>query len=778
LNRIQIETAIGGLLHDIGKVLYRYNDGRNHSESGYDYLKKHEISNIEILDQIRYHHSNLLKGAKIPENSPAYITYWADNVAAGADRRSADGEAGGNKYNRYVPLQSVFNILNGNKQRFSYPMEGLNDEGRIIYPVKDTVEYSEETYSRIINNISAGINQIELNEKYINSLLGVLEANLSGVPSSTDTTQLTDISLFDHMKITAAIGGCILEYLTENGVENYKEALYKRGSEYYGKDSFLMLSMDMSGIQNFIFQVVSDGALKSLRSKSFYLEMSLEHIIDELLGRLELSRANLIYSGGGHAYLLLANTEKTKSIINRFDDELKQWFISNFGIELYVAIGYVECSANDLMNKEDGSFEAIFKNVSLKVSERKVKRYNGRDILKMNLSNNKPDSRECRVCGKTDNLDEEELCEFCSAFKSISSGILRESFITVLSEKPEKEVSIKLPFDRYMVLDNEDRLKVRMNKDKNYIRSYSKNRMYTGLNLSTRLWVGDYINGETFNDFAESSQGIERIGVLRADVDNLGKAFVSGFESCYAGLSRSASFSRRMNMFFKFNINNILANPVFGMDGIENEKRKAVIVYSGGDDVFIIGAWNDIIGASVDISDAFEKYSQGTLSISAGIGIYAKKYPVKSLAGETGELESCSKSEEGKNSVTLFDANGRENTYKWDVFKNKVIGEKLSLIDRYISMNPEKGMSFIYKIMEYVRECEEKSNLPRLAYLLGRISPEAKASDEQKRTFREFAEKIYEWTSEENKAEDRKQLLTAIYIYVYLNRGNKERNDG
>ena len=33
------KLAIGCLLHDFGKLLYRYNDGRNHSTSGYDYLK-------------------------------------------------------------------------------------------------------------------------------------------------------------------------------------------------------------------------------------------------------------------------------------------------------------------------------------------------------------------------------------------------------------------------------------------------------------------------------------------------------------------------------------------------------------------------------------------------------------------------------------------------------------------------------------------------------------------------------------------------------------------
>ena len=35
----QIELIVGALLHDIGKVVYRSGDGRDHSVSGYEYLR-------------------------------------------------------------------------------------------------------------------------------------------------------------------------------------------------------------------------------------------------------------------------------------------------------------------------------------------------------------------------------------------------------------------------------------------------------------------------------------------------------------------------------------------------------------------------------------------------------------------------------------------------------------------------------------------------------------------------------------------------------------------
>ena len=58
----QIKLIVGSLLHDIGKVVYRSGDGRNHSQSGYEYLKNEaDIHDVKILNCVRYHHGVYLK---------------------------------------------------------------------------------------------------------------------------------------------------------------------------------------------------------------------------------------------------------------------------------------------------------------------------------------------------------------------------------------------------------------------------------------------------------------------------------------------------------------------------------------------------------------------------------------------------------------------------------------------------------------------------------------------------------------------------------------------
>ena len=72
----------------------------------------------------------------------------------------------------------------------------------------------------------------------------------------------------------------------------------------------------------------------------------------------------------------------------------------------------------------------------------------------------------------------------------------------------------------------------------------------------------------------------------------------------------------------------------------EESRRKATVVYSGGDDLFIVGAWDDILELSLDIQQAFQKYTEATLTISAGIGVYQPKFPIHVSAYEVADLEA------------------------------------------------------------------------------------------------------------------------------------------
>lgn len=779
----KLKLVIGGLLHDIGKVIYRQGgEKQKHSLSGHMFLKEEaKISDREVLACVLYHHADLLRNAKVEMDALAYIVYMADNIAASTDRRKKEAEDIG--FEMAMPLQSVFNILNGNHQEMYYAPKTLNTEDGINYPVAKKIPFDESFYKKIKANLLDNLLGMEWSPEYINSLLEIIEGNLSYIPSSTAKGELADISLYDHMKLTAAVSTCIYDYLKENSITDYKQELFNNGAAFYNKKAFLLYSMDVSGIQDFIYTIVSKNALKTLRARSFYLEIMMEHIIDNLLQELQLSRTNLIYSGGGHCYILLANTDKTKSSIKEYNNKLNNWLKDVFKISLYVADGYAECSSNDLKNVPHGSYADLFKQISNRIAKKKSRRYTAQDIFTLNNEKYDDYTRECKVCRRIGKVDKDDTCPICKSIETFSKNILQDDFFTISLEK--KEGFLPLPGGYYLSSDSRESLVKKMQSDY-FVRAYSKNKMFTGRHIATKLWVGSYSSGKTFEEMAQEIQcigedGIARIGVLRADVDNLGQAFVSGFDNVennnrYVTLSRTATLSRQLSLFFKLHINKILQKPEYGINKKLPKSRNATICYSGGDDLFIVGSWNEVIELAVDIRRDFEKYTQGTLSLSAGIGIYTSGYPISVIAKEVATMEDESKRLQDKNAVTLLE-DGKyhtidsqmvsDGTYKWIEFENEVISEKYAALYKFFSQSDERGMNFLYNLLDIIRNRGDKINFARWVYILSRLEPDKDASQEQKENYREFSGKMYEWIKREK---DCRQLKTAMTLYAYMKR--------
>ena len=121
-------------------------------------------------------------------------------------------------------------------------------------------------------------------------------------------------------------------------------------AELRREPAFLLYTTDFSRIQRFIYTVHTEGALRSLRSRSFFLELLMEHYMDELLDGCGLTRTNIIYSGGGHCYLLLPNTATVQQTLADWNRAFNGWLNEQFGMQLFLANGWTPCSANDLCN--------------------------------------------------------------------------------------------------------------------------------------------------------------------------------------------------------------------------------------------------------------------------------------------------------------------------------------------------------------------------------------------------------------------------------------------
>ena len=92
-------------------------------------------------------------------------------------------------------------------------------------------------------------------------------------------------------------------------------------------------------------------------------------------------------------------------------------------------------------------------------------------------------------------------------------------------------------------------------------------------------------------------------------------------------------------MFFKGYINPILSGEFEHCRALQ-----VAVVYSGGDDVFLVGAWTDVLEGARRIREALRRYTCGALTISAGIGIYGDHFPIRQAASLTAGLEDEAKS--------------------------------------------------------------------------------------------------------------------------------------
>ncbi len=183
-------------------------------------------------------------------------------------------------------------------------------------------------------------------------LNSVLEESCIYFPSSS-YVDYPDVPYYDHVKLTAAVAVCM--YIYDKEKENnrdYKNKYFKKSQKKErGKTKFLFVSGEFTGIQNFIYAIISKMAMKSLRGRSFYLELFIEHIIDEILEALNLSRVNLIYSAGSQFYMLLPNIPKTIEILENYKKIVNDFLLKELGTSVYYEISYTETSAEELGNK-------------------------------------------------------------------------------------------------------------------------------------------------------------------------------------------------------------------------------------------------------------------------------------------------------------------------------------------------------------------------------------------------------------------------------------------
>ncbi|MGF0103814.1 type III-A CRISPR-associated protein Cas10/Csm1 [Ligilactobacillus ruminis] len=755
-----VNQFYGALLHDIGKAVQRAENVRKkHQIVGADLLEKFD-ANREITRSLRYHHSDYMSSS-LPKDSLSYITYIADNIASGTDRRSENDEKGW-KWNSKTPLQDIFNRFgNEPSKRYIAPSELRPNVVDKILPSKVMHDYTPGEYSRGVSYFEEGLSAIEFTEEYAPSVLNLVEATMSFMPSSTNMLEVADISLYDHMKLTAAYACSILQYAEEKGIADYEKTFKNGANSFYKKQSFMLIGFRLEGVQDFIYTITSKGAHKQLRSRAFYVEMMSQWFVDSFLKKSGLTRANVLYSDTEHGYIIVGNTNDNRNIIVEAQKEFNEFLLENFGVKLYMAVGTAGFSASQvMMENSSDEYTNIFREIDFILDKNSKNRYQASEILKLNKAGKK-DGRECAVCHSTGNMvDGQNKCELCEKLENFSTNIQKQEFFVINDDSNGLPVSK----NAYLSTVTEDEVK----KGEVQGRIYAKNRLDTGHMQETHIWVGDYSMTNDYNSYAKrkwtndekgNSIGIKRLGALMIDVDDLYAGFLSGFkiqgEGKYTTMSRYATLSRRLQSFFKLYLNNFA------------EDKELSIIYSEGDDVFAIGAWDDILDFVQDVYDYFKKWTDGKMTFSAGVALVESKTPINVIARETKVLLGKAKLS-GKDRITLF---SEDNVFTFSEYIQDIVFDKLSVIREFFENEQDHGKAFAYKLLDLIRNRSEKDRISfaRIAYYLARLEEASQNKD----GFGKFKQLMIDWFNDNDEIK-RAEMALMLYIYEIREDGYDE----
>jgi CRISPR-associated protein Csm1 len=721
---IKTKILVSAFFHDIGKFQQRgipLVDRLKHQEYSGGFVNG--LFNDDLINTIVSNHhqedirlSNLTGDKRIL----AELVCEADNLASG--ERKPDSSI-----TFQQPLESIFTKVdfgaNDNKLYFQNISDfSYNSYKFPIHLDAGNTANLETTYADWWNNYAKEINHA--NPAEVETLINISRKYLWCIPSSSYKTR-SDVSLFEHSKITSAIAIAMYEFLLDKygSISGIKEIDNK------SEDRYLLVLADITGIQKYIYNIGHKGASKALKGRSFYLQQMLDNIAYWILDqKLDLPITNLIYSSGGKFYIIVPNTKSVNNLIEEIQKELEAKFLENYDNDLGVIIGKIPLCGKDL--EYDNTNKAHL--ISEKWDElNKVVERN----KKHRLSNNwdykffEPigvdgDVIRCSATGK-ELVKKSDLGKIKPEEVSISTEIkfLKYSYGTsifyqildndgnqtgdfisseqFISQKIGKELRndkntlvITENVSNYSVLDlNSFRIQNELSFNNKYGAKNVRHFLINDINIVNlqgesnkgyKFYGGDWRLQETYEKVIENGFGIERLGVLRLDVDNLGKIFKDGLGN-KATFGRVVQLSAMIDFFFSCYINKLsslywsVTNGIEEIKTVDNLKVKELIeiVYSGGDDVFIVGHWSLLPDIALWINAHFKLYTcqNPNFSVSAGIYLFDDKYPIYKAALEAGEYESNAKqnergnrevdSQNKKNGICFLD---KETPISWEDF--------------------------------------------------------------------------------------------------------------
>lgn len=661
--------AIAALLHDLPKAF------KQAGNLDFDIDPR-------LLEQLEFEH-------------PAF-----DDIIVQAERYATTGETLTNVITNQ-PLRSIFpNVqlqARSEQEPRYYPLRPLPATAEDQDVIFCQAEKDGSDYGDLLKQLGGALNALVDNlalddhQRVYHHVLAVLERFGWCLPCHT-----TDISLYDHAKLTSAIAVCLHAY---HQAELTIEAVQAGAKQ----ERFCLIVGDVSGIQDYIFDIANIGAggvARRLRARSFYIS-ALSDVISHLIAdRFEVPLGNIIMASGGKFYVLVPNLGNTDETLNALRKEIDLWFREEFNGELSLNMAQI-CFQGGRFKTENGEglgFGDVLTSLSYRLNREKQRR--GHSVLVEDGDwvegqfMTKPDfwgAEICRSCRKLPGDERDGLCEKCARDEDLGKILPGVRYLAYYRQ-PAADDALPMPEGysaRVFAQDELDQvgdpyLLIQLNDPKtDDLIAYPAGFRY----LANHVPLGDYGAQKTFEDIANEAEGRSLLGYIKADVDYLGILFAQGLrrdDGGYDTAAHLASLSRQLDLFFSGWIQATISRERY---------ENFYTIFSGGDDLFLVGPWSQAAELAQTINERFRDYVGGNpdMTLSAGILFTKNRYPIYRAAADAEEV--LERSKDGRNQLTILG-----NTFGWD--KAAMIFDQVATLK---SKSKLIKSSFLYNLIEYGR---------------------------------------------------------------------------
>lgn len=715
---------VGALLHDIGKFIERAKDA-SWQDKAYAYIKTKESSpnyahrrySAAFIRQLAEKKEFIPMGSELlalwhhrgnesdkkdckPIHEHGMLTFLlrlSDDFASSERRK--DTTLAPQPYQR-ARLLSPFADIHGHNAKNYFDIGELSvDKHCMPLAIEPSYPEGHNSYSRAVQQFLEEIEQIASTE----ALLSLMEKWLHSVPAQTpveingqEVLYRPDINLYDHSRLVAAIAICLYDEWTHGSWKGKDADIVARRDDL--PDPCILIGGDVSGIQDFIFSIPSKKAAWSLKGRSMYVQWVTEICARYVIQQLKLETANILYVGGGNFQILAPHNAMTAI------PELQRQ-ISNAFLEtgLYIAIGSSSVSIADFQN---------FSTTSQRL-------------------NNDQKSKKQRRCYELGHAIFEPFLPVHGgdAYVEItrrlteSRGYSIEPVNDVLTwQQPFNRLGlgIKIPSETGYAFNHTDIGSV-LQGFRFYVKDLPKSRKEGRIEQ-----IAD------FDELAENAYqrtGTEKLGVLKMDVDNLGKLFAQGIPESDRTISRVAALSRSLKWFFEGYINSLLDS--------EEYKNQLYVVFSGGDDCMMVGSWDKVFDFALAIRNEFRMFvGNPNITISASLLVVDPTFPVVRFAALAEErLHEAKHMRPQKNCVSVYDS-----VLSWEDFdRANDLQNKLSTLvvecqePRAVISKIVKSTSGFTRLRDDAKRGKVKpEKVWRLAYYLRDVGKHRNQTNEEK----------------------------------------------